>query len=99
MLPPLSRVLNLPVFPAELFSIFDYLHYTRSWHDLRFSRIETGHVDCRPHVSSDSVRTSRLFFNREYLCRIVFDQYAFLCIFLLYCHQEIPQASFYSYCL
>ena len=50
--------------------------------------------DCRPHVSSDSVRTSRLFFNREYLCRIVFDQYAFLCIFLLYCHQEIPRPAF-----
>ena len=94
MLPPLSRVFEICLyslpnfFPFLIFALYPFRD------DLRFSRTKTGLLIEVLHVSSDSVRTSRLFFNREYLCRIVFDQYAFLCIFLLYCHQEIPRPAF-----
>ena len=88
MLPPLSRVFEICLY--SLLNFFPFLIFAL----YPFFTHENRTVDCRPHVSSDSVRTSRLFFNREYLCRIVFDQYAFLCIFLLYCHQEIPRPAF-----
>ena len=91
MLPPLSRVFEiclyslLNFFPFLIFALYPFRD------DLRFSRTKTGLLIV---VLTFLQILFGLLACFSYLCRIVFDQYAFLCIFLLYCHQEIPRPAF-----
>ena len=96
MLPPLSRVFEiclyslLNFFPFLIFALYPFLD------DLRFSRTKTGLLIVVLTFLQILFGLLACFStgNISAVLSLIFDQYAFLCIFLLYCHQEIPRPAF-----